>query len=202
VASSPLTVESGVDVMAQRIVSSVSIKQAMLEDAALLAVAVDVADAIVAALKAGGKVIFFGNGGSSMDSGHLAAELLGRFYVERAPLAAMSLPDSTAAITAIGNDYSYDEVFARQLRAVGRAGDVAVGLTTSGNSRNVVAALTAAREIGVTAVAMTGERSGAAGEVADHIIAIPSADTPRVQECQMLIGHTICELVERAFIVE
>ena len=200
-ASAQVTVETGVDVMAQRIGSSVAIKQAMLEDGSLLAVAAEVAEVMIAALRSGHKVIFFGNGGSSMDSGHLAAELLGRFYVERAPLAAMSLPDSTAAITAIGNDYSYDEVFSRQLRAVGRAGDVAVGLTTSGNSRNVVAALTAAKEIGVIAVAMTGERSGAAGAVADHIISIPSMDTPRVQECQMLIGHTICELVERAFVV-
>jgi D-sedoheptulose 7-phosphate isomerase len=196
-----VTTESHNELLLQRISSSVSIKQAMLEDPTLLSAAADVADAIIATLRAGGKVIFFGNGGSSMDSGHLAAELLGRFYVERAPLAAMSLPDSTAAVTAIGNDYSFDEVFSRPLRAVGRAGDVVVGLTTSGNSRNVVAALGVAKELGITAVAMTGERSGNAGAVADHVISIPSMDTPRVQECQMLIGHTICELVERAFVV-
>jgi D-sedoheptulose 7-phosphate isomerase len=201
VESQQLTAESHNDVLLQRIGSSVAIKQAMLEDLTLLATAADVADAIIVALRAGGKVIFFGNGGSSMDSGHLAAELLGRFYVERAPLAAMSLPDTTAAVTAIGNDYGFDEVFSRQLRAVGRAGDVVVGLTTSGNSRNVVAALAVAKEIGITAVAMTGERSGDAGVVADHVISIPSMDTPRVQECQMLIGHTICELIERAFVV-
>jgi D-sedoheptulose 7-phosphate isomerase len=196
----PGTTSSSIDLLAQRIKSSIEIKQMLLEDIALLTVAAEVAHIIVVSLSAGGKVFFFGNGGSSMDSGHLAAELMGRFYVDRIPLAAVSLADSTAALTAISNDYSFSDVFARQLRGLGRTGDVAIGLTTSGNSQNVVAALSAARELGMKAVAMTGERPGAAGSAADFVIAIPSFDTPRVQECQMLVGHTICELVERAMV--
>lgn len=157
----------------------------------------EVADRVVAALRAGGKVIFFGNGGSSMDAGHLAAELLGRFYLERPALAAVSLADATAAVTAIGNDYSYEQVFARQLRGLGRAGDVAIGLSTSGNSPNVVAALQAARELGIYAVALTGAGGGLVREVADACLQVPSDDTPRIQELCLHFGHSICELVEQ-----
>lgn len=152
---------------------------------------------IVTALRAGGKVIFFGNGGSSMDAGHLAAELLGRFYRDRPALGAVSLPDATAAITAIGNDFAFDAVFARQLQGIARAGDVAVGLSTSGNSANVVAALRAARELEVCPIGMTGARGGAVAEVADICIAVPSEDTPRIQELCLHLGHSICEIVER-----
>ena len=160
--------------------------------------AAEVARVIVDALRAGGKVIFFGNGGSSMDAGHLAAELMGRFYFDRPGLPAISLPDATAAITAIGNDYSYDEVFSRQVLGIGRAGDVVVGLTTSGNSANVVRALAAAAEAGMFPVALTGAGGGKVAEVAKICIAVPSTDTPRVQEACMHLGHTICEMVEAA----
>jgi D-sedoheptulose 7-phosphate isomerase len=159
---------------------------------------VDLAQRVAAALGAGNKAMFFGNGGSSMDAGHLAAELLGRFHYERPSLAAVSLPDSTAAMSAIGNDYSFDQVFARQLRGLGRAGDIAFGLTTSGNSVNVVAALEAARELGVLAVAMTGSNGGRAAEVADICVQVPSTSTPRIQEMCMHLGHSLCELVERS----
>ena len=142
--------------------------------------------------------MFFGNGGSSMDAGHLAAELLGRFHYDRPSLAAMSLADSTAAMTAIGNDYDYSQVFARQLKGIGCAGDVAVGLTTSGNSPNVVAALEAARELKIFAAAMTGAAGGRVAEVADLCIRVPTQSTPRVQETCMHLGHTICEMVEQA----
>ncbi|MHB2022610.1 MAG: D-sedoheptulose-7-phosphate isomerase [Mycobacteriales bacterium] len=162
-----------------------------------LARAEEAAARIVSSLRAGGTVFFFGNGGSSMDAGHLAAELLGRFYLDRPALAAVSLPDATAALTAIGNDFSFDAVFARQLQGLARSGDVAVGLSTSGNSPNVVAGLRAARELGVCAVAMTGAGGGALREVADICIEVPTADTPRVQELCLHLGHTICEIVER-----
>lgn len=121
-----------------------------------------------------------------MDAGHLAAELLGRFYLDRAPLPSICLSDCAAAVTAIGNDYGYEHVFARQLRAVAHPGDVAVGLTTSGNSENVVQALRAAREMGVLAIVLTGEDGGQAAETADLCVCVPSGDTPRVQEACML----------------
>lgn len=158
---------------------------------------VELALRITEALRAGNKPIFFGNGGSSMDAGHLAAELLGHFMIDRPSLPSVSLPDSTAAMTAIGNDYGYAEVFARQVRGLGRHGDVAVGLTTSGNSANVVAALVAARELGMYAVALTGESGGKVADVADLCIKVPSASTPRIQEMCMHLGHTLCEIVER-----
>jgi len=157
----------------------------------------DAADRIAASLRAGGKVMFFGNGGSAADGGHLAAELLGRFARERRPLAAACLADHTAAMTAIGNDYAYDDVFARQIAGLGRPGDVAIGLSTSGNSANVVRALETARELGLVTVALTGSSGGKVAAVVDVCIQVPSEDTPRVQELCMLLGHTLCELVEQ-----
>lgn len=184
------------DLLAARVRASVEAKQQLLEGGAL-DVAAQIATALVTSLGAGGRALWFGNGGSSMDSGHLAAELLGRFYVDRPPLASLALADNTAAMTAIGNDYAYEEVFARQVRGLGRPGDVAIGLTTSGGSKNVVAGLSAAREAGLVTVAFTGSRGGAVADVAEHVFCAPSDDTPRVQEIHMLVGHTICELVER-----
>jgi D-sedoheptulose 7-phosphate isomerase len=178
-----------------RLQDSIDSKRAML-DSECIAQAADIADRIVTALRKGGKVIFFGNGGSSMDAGHLAAEFLGRFYYDRPSLPSVSLADSTAAMTAIGNDYSYDEVFARQVRGLGAAGDVLVGLTTSGNSPNVVTALRTGRELGMVTVALTGSNGGAVAEVADVCVQVPTSDTPRVQEACMHIGHSICEIVE------
>jgi D-sedoheptulose 7-phosphate isomerase len=159
-----------------------------------------VADRIVAALAAGGKVLFFGNGGSAMDAGHLAAELVGRFYYDRQSLPALSLADNTAALTAIANDYDYGEVFARQVHGLGRPGDVLIGLTTSGDSANVVRALAKGRELGMVTVALTGAKGGRVAEVVDICIQVPTTDTPRVQEFSLHLGHTICELVEAAAI--
>ncbi|MEN3358944.1 MAG: D-sedoheptulose 7-phosphate isomerase [Mycobacteriales bacterium] len=175
---------------------AIEVSRRLLDSAAVEQVAV-VAGCLAAALRAGGKVIFFGNGGSASDAGHLAAELLGRFRFDRAPLAAIALPDGTAAMTAIGNDYGYDDVFARQLRALARPGDVAVGLTTSGNSGNVVRAVEAARELGVLTVVLTGASGGKVADLADHCVRVPSDDTARVQEACVHLGHTLCELVER-----
>lgn len=179
-----------------RLENSLSIKRDMLVSDCI-SQAATAAAAMTRALRTGGKVLFFGNGGSSMDAGHLAAELSGRFYRDRPGLAGISLADGTAALTAIANDYAYDEVFARQVRALGRPGDVAVGLTTSGNSRNVVDALAAAHEAGMVTVALTGRTGGKVAEAADICICVPTDDTPRVQEACMHLGHTICEIIER-----
>jgi D-sedoheptulose 7-phosphate isomerase len=180
-----------------RMAQAIAIKQQMAEGTAAEQ-AVKVARLMLDCLRSGGKVIFFGNGGSAQDAGHLAAELMGRFAFDRPGLAAISLPDATAAMTAIGNDYSYDEVFARQVLGVGRAGDVVVGLTTSGNSLNVVRALDVAAQAGMTTVSLTGANGGKAAAVAQIPIRVPSDDTALVQEACMHLGHTICEMVEAA----
>jgi D-sedoheptulose 7-phosphate isomerase len=159
---------------------------------------VDIARIMITALRSGSKVIFFGNGGSAQDAGHLSAELMGRFGFDRPGLPAMSLPDATAAMTAIGNDYSYSEVFSRQVLAAGRPGDVVVGLTTSGNSENVVQALEAAAKAGMVTVAMTGATGGRAAEAASLTLRVPATDTARVQEACLHLGHIICEMVEAA----
>jgi D-sedoheptulose 7-phosphate isomerase len=184
-----------------RLNDSLSVKRAMLESDCIEQAA-EVASRIIMSLRDGGKVLFFGNGGSAMDAGHLAAELAGRFYRDRPGLAGVSLADGTASLTAIANDYSYADVFARQVRALGRRGDVAIGLTTSGNSENVVNALIAAREAGLLAVALTGSSGGKVAGLADMCLRVPTDDTPRVQEACLHLGHTICEIVEREMFPE
>lgn len=181
----------------ERLTQAAAIKQQMAEST-FAEQAVEAAQAMITALRSGGKVIFFGNGGSAQDAGHLSAELMGRFAFDRPGLAAVSLPDATAAMTAIGNDYSYDEVFARQVLGVGRSGDVVVGLTTSGNSANVVRALEVAAQAGMTTVALTGSQGGKAAAQAQISIRVPTDDTALVQEACMHLGHTICEMVEAA----
>jgi D-sedoheptulose 7-phosphate isomerase len=188
--------QDSLDLTRRRLEDSLAIKRDMLESGCV-SQATAVAAAMIGALRAGGKVLFFGNGGSAMDAGHLAAELAGRFYRDRPGLAGVSLVDGTASLTAIANDYAYDEVFARQIRALGRPGDVAVGLTTSGNSPNVVSALIAAREGGLVTVALTGSSGGKAAAAADICVRVPTDDTPRVQEACLHLGHSICEIVER-----
>lgn len=190
-------VAPSVELVQQRLAETIAVKQQM-QQGDFAAQAVEVARVIIGSLRAGGKVIFFGNGGSAQDAGHLAAELMGRFAFDRPGLAAISLPDATAAITAIGNDYSYDEVFARLVLAVGRPGDVVVGLTTSGNSPNVVRALEAAGQAGMTTVTLTGAHGGKVAGVADICIRVPSHDTGRIQEACLHLGHSICEMVEAA----
>ena len=186
-----------VELVRARLSEALSVKRQMLDGPAGKQ-AVEVARLMIAALRSGGKVIFFGNGGSAQDAGHLAAELVGRFAFDRPGLAAISLPDATAAITAIGNDYSYDEVFVRQVLGVGRAGDVVVGLSTSGNSLNVVRALEAARQALMTTVAFTGAGGGKVASSVEICIQVPSDNTARIQEACLHLGHTICEMVEAA----
>jgi D-sedoheptulose 7-phosphate isomerase len=195
--SDPDVVTPTAGLVRQRLAAAIAVKEQM-STGEYADVTVDIARAMIAALRAGHKVIFFGNGGSSQDAGHLAAEFMGRFAFDRPGLPAISLPDATAAMTAIGNDYSYDEVFARQVLAVGRPGDVAVGLTTSGNSPNVVRALEAASAAGLVTVALTGQGGGKAATVARISLRVPTTDTARAQEACMHLGHVICEMVEAA----
>ena len=162
----------------------------------------DAAAAIVSALDRGGKLLVFGNGGSAADAQHVAAELVGRFQRERGALAAVALTTDTSVLTSIANDYAFDRVFARQVEALGRSGDVALGISTSGASPNVVAALEVARRIGVQTIALTGSDGGAVGRAAAIHINVPSAVTARVQEVQRTVLHVLCELVESRFAAE
>ena len=148
-------------------------------------------------LRAGGKILFCGNGGSAADSQHLAAELTGRFIKDRRPLAALALSTDTSALTCIGNDYSFDEVFARQVQGLGRSGDVLVGISTSGNSLNVIRAVEEARAAGMQVVGLLGRDGGTLLELCDVSIVVPSQVTARIQEVHILIGHTLCGLIEQ-----
>lgn len=147
-------------------------------------------------IEGGGKILFCGNGGSAADSQHMAAELMGRYLIERNPMPAIALTTDTSALTAIGNDYGYDKVFSRQVRAHGRPGDVLVGITTSGNSENVIQAARQAREQGVFVIALTGESGGRLAAEADMLIAVPSGHTPIIQQMHITVGHMLCDLVE------
>ena len=158
----------------------------------------DAASAIVEALGRGGKLLLFGNGGSAADAQHVAAELVGRFARERAALSAIALTTDTSVLTSIGNDYAFERVFARQVEAVGRGGDVALGISTSGASPNVVAALEAARALGMQTIALTGADGGAVGRAAAIHVNVPSGSTARVQEVQRTLLHVICDIVERS----
>lgn len=160
---------------------------------ARLGEAVDIA---LAAYESGGGLFIFGNGGSAADAQHIACELVGRFLIERRPLKAFALSTDTSVLTALGNDYGFEDIFARQLRAACSPADVAIALSTSGDSPNVVAALTAARQIGMKTIAFTGEGGGRCGELADVLLDVPCQDTPRVQEVHVLLYHIFCELIE------
>lgn len=185
------------DLVRNRIQRSIEVKQQLLDDPNCQALIVQVAMQIVESLRSGGKVFFFGNGGSAADAQHLTAEFTGRYLKERRALPALALSVNSSSVTAIGNDYGYDLVFSRQLEALGKPGDVAVGITTSGNSRNVVRALETAKSQSMFTVAFTGAAGGLVSTIADCTIRIPSEETPRIQECHILTGHIICEIVEQ-----
>jgi D-sedoheptulose 7-phosphate isomerase len=171
---------------------STALKSSLLRETALL---LDIAELIVKAFRAGHKVLLFGNGGSAADAQHIAAELSGKFYLERAPLPALALTVNTSALTAIANDYGYEDVFVRQVRGLAREGDVVIGISTSGNSPNVLKGIREAKRKGAATVAFTGQ-GGKLGKAADYALAIPSKDTPRIQEMHILAGHLICFMVE------
>ncbi|MGQ0697173.1 MAG: D-sedoheptulose-7-phosphate isomerase [Panacagrimonas sp.] len=174
---------------------SLLVKQKLLDDAALQQATLDVVILIEAALRAGNKVMLAGNGGSAADAQHIAAEFVSRFEFDRPGLPSISLTTDTSMLTAIGNDYGYEHVFARQVQANGRAGDVFIGISTSGNSKNVILAVESCRKMGIATVALCGA-GGRLKEVCDHVLAMPSTHTPRIQECHSLVGHAICAMVE------
>ncbi len=186
----------------KKIKDSIAVKQMILEDEQLLRTVEVVAAEMVNCYKAGGKVLFCGNGGSAADAQHLAAELSGRFYFDRPPLNAEACHVNSSYITAVANDYGYDQIFSRYIQGVGSRGDVLVGISTSGNSENIIKAFEVAKEKGMIVVAMTGERGGQMKKQADFLIHVPSTDTPRIQESHIMIGHIICEMVEEALFGE
>jgi D-sedoheptulose 7-phosphate isomerase len=158
---------------------------------------ISVIQTVVEALEAGNKILLFGNGGSAADAQHIAAEFVNRISMERPPLPAVSLVTDASVITSISNDYSFSDVFAKQIKALGRPGDIAIGISTTGNSANVVRAFEVARELGIITVALTGNKGGTMAEMADHALIVPANKTPRIQEAHIIIGHVICEMVER-----
>ena len=184
------------DILRKNIQSSIEVHSRLLE--ACLPALSAAAEALIAAYRSGHKAIFFGNGGSAADAQHLAAEFVGRYLLERPPLPALALHANTSSVTAIANDYGYDQVFARQLQALAAPGDVAVGISTSGNSRSVLEALAVARKMGVATIGLTGASGGRMREMVDVLIAAPSSETPRIQECHILVGHALCDAVEQA----
>ena len=175
---------------------SIKVKLALLEDKHLLGQIADVVKEFVSALSSGHKILLFGNGGSAADAQHIAAEFVGRFQMERTPLPALALTVNTSALTGIGNDYAYDNVFSRQIEALGAAGDVAVGISTSGKSPNVLKALAVAKAKGLVTVAWTGKFGEMLQEVSRYCLCVPSDETPRIQECHILIGHIVSQITE------
>jgi D-sedoheptulose 7-phosphate isomerase len=180
------------DIMMQSIVT----KQSLIDDAAQLAMIEQMVKIITDSFAAGNKVLFCGNGGSAADAQHLAAEFSGRFYKDRKALPSEALHCNSSYLTAVGNDYGYEFVYSRIIDGIGKPGDVLIGISTSGNSKNIINAFNKAKENGMTTMALTGAKGGAMAPMADMAIRVPSDDTPRIQESHILIGHIICELVE------
>jgi len=178
------------------IAASIAVKQQILADEAMQQKIAEAVAVITAAFNNGKKVLFCGNGGSAADAQHLAAEFSGRFYIDRKALPSEALHCNTSYLTAVGNDYSYDVIYARIIDGIGQEGDVLVGLSTSGNSRNVIKAFEVAREKGIITVGLTGATGGQMKPLSDFLFNVPSTDTPRIQESHIMIGHIICELVE------
>lgn len=182
----------------QILLESISVKQAILQDVDLQTAIQQVVNISIQAFQKDKKLLFCGNGGSAADAQHLAAEFSGRFYIDRKPLFAEALHVNTSYLTAVANDYSFDEIYSRMVISKGRSGDVLFGLSTSGNSKNIIRAFEQAREQGVITIGMTGESGGKMKALSDILINIPSTDTPRIQEAHITVGHIICELTEAA----
>ncbi len=178
------------------ITSSINTKQLLLNDLVLMGTIEKVTTVVAAAFRSGNKVLFCGNGGSAADAQHLAAEFSGRFYTDRDPLPSEALHCNSSYMTAVANDYGYDVVYSRIVKGMGKPGDVLIGLSTSGNSVNIMKAMEQAAEIGMINVVLTGESGGKLRNMCDYLINVPSSDTPRIQESHIMIGHIICELVE------
>lgn len=176
---------------------SIAVKTSLLNNEQLIKIISESVKIIVNCYKNGGKVLICGNGGSAADAQHIAAELSGRFYYDRPSLAAEAIHVNTSYLTSVANDYSFDEIYARYISGVGKSGDVLIAISTSGNSENIIRAITTARKSGMYAIALTGATGGKMRDISDLLINVPSTDTPRIQETHILIGHIICEIVER-----
>lgn len=181
----------------QSIRASIATKDRLLADPGITSIIARVSEVVVEGLRQGRKIILFGNGGSAADAQHIAAEFIGRFNFDRPALPALALSVNSSCLTAIGNDYGFEQVFSRQIEALAHSGDVAIGISTSGDSPNVIRAMLVGKKIGMQTVALTGCTGGELKSVADYCITVPSNETPRVQECHILIGHIISELAER-----
>lgn len=184
------------DLVIKQISSSIETKQQILNDLALLEQIAEAARIVTDAYKAGNKIMLGGNGGSAADSQHIAAEFVSRFYFDRPGLPAIALSTDTSIITAIGNDYGYEKLFSRQIQAHGKPGDIFIGISTSGNSPNILEALRTCKEKGVFSIGFAGKTGGKMAELCDLCIKVPSPETPRIQEAHILIGHIICCIVE------
>ncbi|MCC6279238.1 MAG: D-sedoheptulose 7-phosphate isomerase [Saprospiraceae bacterium] len=178
------------------IAASIAVKQTILADLAFQQKIEQAAQSCIQTFRSGGKVLFCGNGGSAADAQHIAAELSGRFYTDRPPLYAEALHVNSSYVTAVANDYGYDEVYARMLQAAGRPGDVLVAISTSGNSPNIVKTIDVAKQQGMTIIGMTGASGGKMRDLCTILLNVPSSDTPRIQESHILIGHIICQIIE------
>src|ERR1039458_7717192 len=178
--------------------ASIAVKELLLGNTEVVSNIAKVSALLVDSFDQGSKAILFGNGGSAADSQHIAAEFVGRFAFDRPALPALALSVNTSCVTAIGNDYGFDQVFSRQIEALGRPGDVAIGISTSGNSQNVLCGISVAKKMGLHTVGLTGHGGGKLKSVADYCICVPSDQTPRIQECHILIGQIISELVEES----
>ncbi|NOT37373.1 MAG: D-sedoheptulose 7-phosphate isomerase [Saprospiraceae bacterium] len=181
------------------ITQSILVKQELIDNPKKQELITAIADILVSSLQKGGRIYFCGNGGSAADAQHLAAELSGRFYTDRPALAAEALHANTSYLTAVGNDYGYDFVFSRMMEGVGTKNDVLIGISTSGNSKNIIKAFEICRSKGIPTVGFTGSKGGAMKELSDYWIPVASDDTPRIQESHILIGHIICQLVEEKY---
>ena len=179
--------------------SSIETKQKLLDDEALLKTICDTIDVVVTAFKNGKHVYFCGNGGSAADAQHLAAEFSGRFYKDRKALPAEALHCNTSYLTAVANDYSFDDIYSRLIDGIGIEGDILIGLSTSGNSKNIINAFETAKQKKMITIGFTGETGGNMKPLCDHLINIPSTDTPRIQESHIMVGHIICQLVEEKY---
>lgn len=186
-----------ISIIRRNIEDSLRLKNLIFRDDDIIFDTEEIAFAIIDSLSQGGKVLFCGNGGSAADAQHLAAELSGRYYYDRPPLFAEALHVNTSYLTAVANDNSFEEIYSRLIGAIGKPNDVLIGLSTSGNSMNVVNAIKAGNEKGMKTFSLTGSTGGKLKKISNISIQIPSTDTPRIQECHMLLGHAICELVER-----
>jgi D-sedoheptulose 7-phosphate isomerase len=192
-----LSDDMNIDLLKSEIEASIKVKQQLLEDESLLGQILDISKSCVDSLRVGGKMIFCGNGGSFADAQHLSAEFTSRFLFDRPALASIALGTNNSGLTAMGNDYGYENIFSRELEALGKPEDILIGITTSGNSPNIIKGVDAAKKIGITTFILTGQSGGKLKGLAD-CVHIPSNDTARIQECHILVGHIICGFVEKA----